>query len=136
MAYGGEPAEEPTDEVRLLMGDTSASPFLSDDEVDYLLATYQLPIRAAYQGALLILTKLTGRGRIAIGTAEKDFGEIAERYEKIAESLKARGGAMGSETWKLGAPYAGGLRTDDNPLLADFNWAGTLDEDTAAGTTP
>jgi hypothetical protein len=130
MAYGNDPAGDVNDEVRFLCGDTSASPFLNDDEIEYLLAAHGTAIRAAYHGALAIVAKLTAKGRIAIGTAEKDYGTIAQQFRDVAASLAERGGAAGVSNGKGVAPWAGGLvgstRDDGSTVVleTDVNWAG------------
>lgn len=110
MAYGGSPADDVNDEVRFLCGDTSTTaPHLSDDEIEYLVTEYTVPVRAAYQAALAIAAKLTAKGKIAVGTAEKDYGAMAQQYKDIATQLADRGGAAGVSNGKGVAPWAGGI---------------------------
>ena len=51
MAYGGKPATDTTDAVRLAIGDTSSSPVLTDDEIDYYYSTYGNVLLAASHAA-------------------------------------------------------------------------------------
>ena len=127
--YEGDPSGSNEDEVRFLIGDTAASPYLSDEEIEYLLAEHVVPIRAAYHGALAIASKLTAKGRIAVGTAEKDYGSIAQQFTEVAKSLAARGGAVGVSTSLGAVPYAGGLAggtrqdgTEVGGLTMDKDW--------------
>ena len=129
MAYGGSPADDVNDEVRFLCGDTSTTaPHLSDDEIEYLVTEYTVPVRAAYQAALASAATLTAKGRISVGTAEKDYGEMARQFKEIADGLAERGGAAGVSNGKAVAPWAGGIvgstREDGTTVVleTDVDW--------------
>lgn len=54
-SYGNDPASDPLDEVRLLIGDTLVtSPLISDEDIAYFLIVYPkqtVPLRPAYLAA-------------------------------------------------------------------------------------
>lgn len=125
--YEGDPASSTSDELRFLIGDTSSTALLSDDEVDYLLASYDTTVQAAYQGALSLAAKFSAKADISVGSASLSYQAQAERMMKVAESLEARGGAAGSvpsatERLRVGPPTAGGLVTDESPLTMYRDW--------------
>lgn len=64
MAYGGKPATDTTDAVRLAIGDTSSSPVLTDDEIDYY---YLLMVTCSWRRAM---PPVTWRVGMPIGLAK------------------------------------------------------------------
>lgn len=109
MPYGGDPAGDPKDEVRFLVGDTGSNELLQDAEVEYLLAKYVTPIRAAYQAALGLSAKFTAKADVTIGRASKSYQAQAAGFRELVKSLAARGGDVGSSSGRIGPPVAGGV---------------------------
>lgn len=121
MPYTGDPARNPLDAVRFLVGDTnlSAQEF-QDDEVQYLLSeengnTFRAAARAAetlaakYSAA--VVEKQVGPLRISSGTRGLTK---AERYLKLAKHLWSRAFSRSV------SPYAGGISVaDKNERRAD-----------------
>lgn len=104
VSYSGDPTSSALDEVRFLLGDTNeSSEHVSDEEIDYLLATHSTPIRAAYHGSLALAAKYSGKQTISVGSASLDYGAVAARYTELSKTLAARGGAAGSQ--QVGAPW-------------------------------
>lgn len=121
MPYGKDPANNPLDEVRFLVGDTDLNvEELTDDEVQYLLAdrhgnVLEAAARAAetlaskYSNA--VVEKQVGPLRLSSGTRGLTK---AERYLKLAKHLWAKAFSRSV------TPYAGGISvTDKNARRAD-----------------
>lgn len=121
MPYTGDPANNPLDEVRFLVGDTNLqAEELTDPEVQFLLVdrngnTLEAAARAAealaskYSAA--VVEKQVGPLRISSGTRGLTK---AERYLKLAKHLWQRALARSA------TPYAGGISVaDKNARRAD-----------------
>lgn len=119
MPYTGDPATVPSDEVRLLLGDTDPdNPRLSDAEITWLLGKYEEPVRAAYQGALRLLARFSGKVSKQIGPSSVDYSGLVEQYRALLKTLAEQGGAVGNRPTP-GLPFAGGV---DEPLWSDVDW--------------
>jgi hypothetical protein len=119
MPYTGNPATVPADEVRLLLGDTEANPYLSDAEVEWLLSKYEEPVRAAYQGAFRLLARFSHQVSKTVGPTRIEYEGRVAQYRALVDDLKAMGGAVGSKVYGVGAPVAGGL---DDEMWSDVSW--------------
>lgn len=119
MPYTGSPGTVPSDEVRFLLGDTDANnPKLTDGEVNWLLATYEEPVRAAYQGAVRLLARYSGKVSKRVGPTSIDYSGLVDQYKGLIAQLAAMGGDRGTRP-APGAPVAGGL---DDPMWSDVDW--------------
>lgn len=117
MPYGGDPANDTSDELRLLIGDTAASPVLSDAEVSYYLSqSSNIYLAASYA----VDGILAGEGG---SVSEKQVGDLRIKYESgggsgglsgLAKSLRARA-ARGSSS----LAYTGGISKADDDSIED-----------------
>ena len=116
MAYSGDPAASTADQVRFLLGDTSDTPYLNDDEVDFLVAMYDKPLRAAYEGAMALCAKFAAKRDQTIGSTSVSYQSLYDRYSALARDLARRGG----KSTLAAAPFAGGMagtqRSDGTPI--------------------
>lgn len=95
--YSGNPASSPRDEVRFLLGDTTAAKInLQDGEIDYLLADGASVTTASIEGARALAARHS-----AISATSKSVGDLslsyehgqtAARFEALADRLRARSG--------------------------------------------
>lgn len=95
MPYTGQPATVPTDEVRLLLGDTDVDhPRLSDDEILYFYNKGdQVPVRAAYLGAQALIAKYSQKLSASIGrVANINYTGLVQQYQGLLRMLAAEGG--------------------------------------------
>jgi hypothetical protein len=123
VTYSGDPTASQRDEVRFLLGDTDGNPdfeMLSDGEVDYLLLTWNQPMRAAHAGALALEAKFTKLNQ-SIGSVNVDYLSLAAQYRELAASLARRGGFTTIATGSI--PLVGGMagtpRSDGTPIVLD-----------------
>ena len=117
MVYGGNPATDTTDAVRLLIHDTSATPLLTDIEVDWFITQHSNVWFAAAAAATSISATYTDaiiEQRVGDLEWKKDSG--SGQYLKLAE-LRATGVRIGV------TPYAGGISISDKDAnLSDSDW--------------
>lgn len=90
MAYGGNPATDPADAIRLAIGDTSASPVLTDDEIDYYYSTYGSVLLAASQAAGDLAGRYANRVSKSVGSRSIQNDQLFQHYSALAEKLLVR----------------------------------------------
>ena len=118
MVYGGNPATDTTDAVRLLIHDTGATPLLTDIEVDWFIAQHSNVWFAAAAAATSISATYTD------AIIEQKVGDLSWKkaggsgqYQTLAAELRAAGVRIGV------APYAGGISISDKDAnLSDSDW--------------
>ena len=122
MPYGGNPASNKSDELRLLVGDTDAdNPVLTDEEVAYYLAQAEdNALRGAWLAALDLAARFAKKMDKSIGETRISYSQQLQQYNDLANRLQARGGFNNSV--KMAAPFAGGL---DSPLRLQGEWGPT-----------
>ena len=80
--------------VRLLIGDTSDTPVLSDDQINAILSRCQSNIYESAAEACQALAALASRGAISfsllIGNVKVDRTKIAPYYLKLAKEFRAK----------------------------------------------
>jgi len=91
-SYSGDPASSARDLVRFLLLDTvEADPLLSNEEIDYLVATWTDPYEAARNGALTLMAKFTRQADLSRSVGDlsisESFGGRASEYLALAESI-------------------------------------------------
>ncbi len=88
--YSGDPLASPRDEVRFLLGDTSASQAkLQDAEVDFLLAHWENDTYAAAAAAAdLISNNAAPYYDFATDGGSTSIGQLQERYRQVARTLR------------------------------------------------
>lgn len=115
MPYGDDPANDPADELRLLVGDTGTTPLLSDNEVAYFLAQGGAPLAGAVRAANALASRFAQLVDSSVGDVRKSYSQRAKQYRELAADLTARD-AEGYDAAPI--PWAGGLYRDD-PAYAD-----------------
>lgn len=118
MPYTGHPETSKEDEVRFLLGDTDvSSPRLTDSEVRYLLTTQgDVVIKAAYQGAIRLISKYSTHLSKSVGPTSLSYGDLVTNYRQLKYDL----GNLGGRPTVTGPPIAGGL--DSPSPLGDTDW--------------
>ena len=98
MGYTGDP-QVLTDQTRLILGDTDNSQlFLQDEEIQWLLDNRQnIPVRAAYQGALWLTARFTRKVNITVRPTTVNYAALAQNFRILALDLEAQGGALGTK---------------------------------------
>lgn len=110
MPYSNDPENIPADQVRFLLGDTSASPDLSDSEIAYLLSSEgDNALRAAARGAEMIAAR---------STSSVDERRVGPLVIKSARSKSKRFSDLAVMLWQRllatdGKPFAGGISLAD-----------------------
>ena len=89
MGYTGDP-QVLTDQTRLILGDTDNSQlFLQDEEIQWLLDNRQnIPVRAAYQGALWLTARFTRKVNITVGPTTVNYAALAQNFRILALDLE------------------------------------------------
>lgn len=90
MAYGGNPATDPADAIRLAIGDTSTSPVLTDDEIDYYYSTYGSVLLAASQAAGDLAARYAPRVSKSVGSRSIQNDQLFQHYSALSEKLLDR----------------------------------------------
>lgn len=116
-SYSGNPSTSLRDQVRFLIGDTnSASPLLSDEEIDFAVAENGT---AAYMAAAVcceaIVGKLSQSTSKTVGKLSLQNSEKYQNYVDLAARLRKR-----ANNQRMGAPVLMGggdtyLAPDDSP---------------------
>lgn len=109
MPYTGDPANNPSDAVRLEIGDTNpAAPIFSDGEILYFLAQAAQDIIGAAIGAVVTLqARYAGYVNETVGSVSVSGGDRAKGYLELLQQLRRR-----AATENLGF-YAGGISLGD-----------------------
>lgn len=113
MAYTGDPLNNPSDELRLNIGDTDpVMPLLTDQEVTYFLTRNNDSVRrASVDAAKTILFKLSSYIRERVDVLEY-YG--SDYFKQYAAALKMYISDPNFSTAIQGAmPYAGGISRSD-----------------------
>lgn len=110
--YSGDPSTSPKDEVRFLLGDTDTNDqLIQDEEIEYLLTTWEHPILAASYAAEQIATGFTRHVSISGDGMSWSGGELADKFWNLADALRAR-----FRRTSRPRPYAGGLSKREREL--------------------
>ena len=108
--YGSELTQD-KDRVRFLIRDTdTTNAIFQDAELVWLVGQEQNVYMAAYQAALIAVTKTARSGSRKIGNLSID--EPGEFYKGLAVRLKARGSGHQEA-------FVGGISIDDKDVLRD-----------------
>lgn len=113
MAYTGDPANVPTDAVRLYVGDVSPTmPILSDADYEYFLAQNNQNVkRSAIVAAQAILFQFSQLVEERIGTLEFNGGQAANNYRQAL--MMFLNNPNFSVALEGALPYAGGISKQD-----------------------
>jgi hypothetical protein len=117
--YTNDPAANPVDRVRLLVGDT-ASPFsLSDAEVAWFLAEAAGVARAAAAAAGALAGRYARVVDVSVGDVRESLSQRAKQYGDLARDLAASAAAaLAREAAPI--PWAGGMsRAETEAMTAD-----------------
>lgn len=104
-SYSGDPSLSPGDYVRFLLNDTSAPPFMEDEEIGALILMHPNVLRAAAACAERVATQLSGKATSkSVGGLSITRSQLRQGYLDLAKQLRDR--ALKG----MGAPVdAGGL---------------------------
>lgn len=91
-SYSGDPASSSKDLVRFLLRDTIESDqLLSNEEVDFLVATWVSPYEAARNGALTLMARFTRQADLSRSVGDlsisESFGGRAAEYLALSETI-------------------------------------------------
>lgn len=117
-SYSGDPSSSTSDQVRFLLGDTSAdTPYLGDAEIAWVLSIDANPFFAAALGADIISARYAGSTSKSVGDLSISGGEKARGFRELATSLRA----MGNDSRVNGVPvpYMGGATYEDKRVDRD-----------------
>ena len=108
--YSGDPSTSPKDAVRFYLHDRGPDNWLfSDEEINYMIESQGNVWSAAAELAIVQSTKYTDMRDKTVGPLSIKYGEISDRWLKLANSLRSRGsrnaGALAISTGKNIAPY-------------------------------
>jgi len=111
--YTDDPANVPSDAVRMLVGDTvEADEKLSDASVAFFLAQTDDDVYlAATLAARAIGAFFATEVNTKFESVSSDYGQLSENYYKLATRLEAQAKKFGTKG--LGIPAAGGLTYSD-----------------------
>lgn len=105
--YTGDPGNVPIDEVRLILGDTTAPFLFSDQEIEWFLVQADANARsAAVLGAGAAAARFAGLVDSSVGDVRKSYSQKAKGYADLAARLTAAAEAAGDI---IPVPWAGGL---------------------------
>jgi len=122
MSYSGNPASSTKDLVRFLIGDTdSASEFLTDAEINAVVAIQPNPVWAAASCADAIAGKVSRKVDKTIGKTSIRLSQQVDAFRKLADRLRAGGAGMlpggdGSGN-PAGGIFIGGVSITDNDAI-------------------
>lgn len=109
MPYGGNPATDPLDQLRLWIGDTDpADPLLSDSEVQFFLSQFGTPLAGAISACRSLIAKFARY-------CDERVDKVDVKYSQISANLKALLPTLESQmTMNLAEPmWAGGISISD-----------------------
>jgi hypothetical protein len=137
--YSNDPANVPADQVRFLLGDTTAPFLLSDAEVAWLLTTADdVALTAAASGAGGLAARFAGLVDATTGDVSKSYSQKAKGYAELAKRLAAAAVTAASGE-AVPVPWAGGIswserdtNAADSDLTAPYFYEGM---DSRPGTT-
>lgn len=121
--YSGNPASSPRDEVRFLSGDnTESTPFVTDDEIAYLLGKHSPQVAAAHV-ADAISAAFALKADKTVGSLSISYSSRATAAADLATRLRTN-----ASTTRVGAPVLGGggltyLGPASRPDFAPINGA-------------
>lgn len=128
MPYTGNPTSDTSDQVRLLIGDTSTSTgseIFADAEIDFFNA--QTP--NVYLAAALAVESVMGtdRGNTLTSVVEKQVGDLKIKYGTASGgsrgSLAAKAKSLRMQGVRQVKPYAGGIsESDKDSAEQDSDW--------------
>lgn len=110
--YGNDPENNSLDRVRLLIGDTvCATALLTDQEIEYMLATEGSPEFAAPCAADAIAAKFARQVNQGAAGVSQSLSDLFTHYKELARNLLAKANMSGGIT-----VYAGGLSVTEKQL--------------------
>lgn len=108
--YSGDPTSSPLDETRFLLGDTnSADPLLTNEEINYLLAQYGTPARAAAEGAMTLVAKFSR-------LCDESAGQVRVSWSQRVTHFKALYDRLSSSAFGAPIPFAGGISVSEKEI--------------------
>lgn len=102
--YTNDPRNSPTDRVRFIVGDTDNTDLvLSNEEIEYLLDTYNSPRRAAVYACEAIMAFYARQVDSEIDQIRIIASDRFDHYSKLSLRLRREAGLL------MAVPYAGGI---------------------------
>jgi hypothetical protein len=102
--YTNDPRNSPTDQVRFIVGDTDNTDLvLSNEEIEYLLDTYNSPRRAAVYACEAIMAFYARQVDSEIDQIRIIASDRFDHYSKLSLRLRREAGLL------MAVPYAGGI---------------------------
>jgi hypothetical protein len=91
--YSNNPMTVPLDRIRFILSDTGASGtwLFSDEELNWQLEEAGSVYAAAAEVAMIMSARYTDKRDKTVGPLSIKYGEIGDRWIKLAESLRKRG---------------------------------------------
>ena len=118
MPYGDDPANDPSDELRLLIGDTTTPELLSDNEVEYFLAEAEdVALTGAAMAARALAARFAGLVDATEGDVSRSWSQKAKQFAELAKSLAEQVVAAAAAD-AVPIPWAGGISYADNDTNA------------------
>jgi len=106
---GYDPATDPVDAVRFLVGDTVAPTQLSDTEILFALDQNPNPYAAAALCARALAARYARKVDSKFETIESKNSQLSRNYDMLARQLDQQARKQGG----LGTPIAGGISRAD-----------------------
>lgn len=88
--YSGDPSNSETDSIRFILSDTKEPWKFSNEEIQYTLDREGNPYAAAADLAMIMSGRYTDRRDKTVGPLSIKYGEIGDRWEKLATSIRKR----------------------------------------------
>lgn len=94
--YSGDPSTSDMDRVRFLISDTADPWLFTNEEIVFTLSDQGGIYQAAEELALVQSTKYTDKADKTVGPLSIKYGEVGERWLKLAQNLRRRSGRSGA----------------------------------------
>ena len=104
-----DPADNPVDAVRFLLGDTTAPQQITDLEIQFALDQNSSIYAAAALCARALAARYARQVDTRFETIDSKYSQLRSSFEMLARSLEQQAKRAGA----LGAPVAGGISKTD-----------------------
>jgi hypothetical protein len=118
MAYTGDPANVPTDEVRLLISDISlTAPIFTDGEISYFYTRHGNVLKAASAAASVLAAKYAAQVSQSSGEESIQFDQLFQHYKTLAADLLEQH-TRGQSSFSV--PAATEIKTIQDSIASNF----------------
>lgn len=109
--YSGDPTDSSKDAVRFLIGDTSATFEITDEEIAYILTLYPTPLGAAAACCRALASRFAKM-------VDKEVGDLKIKYSQRQKAFLDLAGQLEQQSGLTGLmPYAGGISVADKETV-------------------